>query len=38
MNGYCVFWMRNAKVQRVEFYDNEPDALDAARARAAGRG
>ena len=38
MNGYCVFWMRNAKVQRVEFYDNEPAALAATRARAAGRG
>jgi hypothetical protein len=33
MGGYCVFCMRRAKVQRVEFYDNEHDALTAARAR-----
>jgi hypothetical protein len=30
MEGYCVFCMRAAKVQRVEFYENERDALAAA--------
>jgi hypothetical protein len=38
MGGYCVFCMRRAKVQRVEFYDNEGDALKAARARDGKRG
>jgi ketosteroid isomerase-like protein len=38
MGGYCVFRMRRAKVQRVEFYDNEQDAIDAARARGGERG
>jgi ketosteroid isomerase-like protein len=32
MEGYCVFCMRAAKVQRVEFYETENDALEAARA------
>jgi ketosteroid isomerase-like protein len=30
MEGYCVFCMRAGKVQRVEFYENERDALAAA--------
>jgi ketosteroid isomerase-like protein len=30
MDGYCVFCMRASKVQRVEFYENERDALAAA--------
>ena len=38
MGGYCVFCMRQAKVQRVEFYDSEDDALKAARARSGERG
>jgi ketosteroid isomerase-like protein len=32
MEGYCVFCMRAGKVQRVEFYENERDALAAAHA------
>jgi hypothetical protein len=38
MGGYCVFCMRSAKVQRVEFYDNEHDALAAAQTRGDERG
>ncbi len=30
MDGYCVFCMRASKVRRVEFYENERDALAAA--------
>ena len=30
MNGYCVFRMRDGKVRRVEFYDNEREALAAS--------
>jgi hypothetical protein len=32
MEGYCVFCMRAAKVQRVEFYENQDEALAAAAA------
>jgi ketosteroid isomerase-like protein len=35
MGGYCVFSMRAAKVQRVEFYETEAEAIKAVRARAA---
>lgn len=38
MGGYCVFRMRDAKVQRVEFFENQHDALDAARTMSAGHG
>jgi SnoaL-like domain len=31
MGGYCVFCMRRAKVSRVEFFETEHDALNAAR-------
>ena len=33
MDGYCVFCMSRAKVQRVEFYESEDDALAAAKGR-----
>lgn len=33
MNGYCVFRMRDAKVQRVELYETEEEALEAAKGR-----
>ena len=35
MDGYCVFSMARAKVQRVEFFESEQDALAAARRRPA---
>jgi hypothetical protein len=31
MSGYCVFGVRGAKVSRVEFFETEHRALDAAR-------
>jgi hypothetical protein len=31
MGGYCMFLMRRAKVSRVEFFETERAALDAAR-------
>jgi hypothetical protein len=31
MGGYCVFCMRRAKVSRIEFFETEQAALDAAR-------
>jgi hypothetical protein len=31
MGGYCMFCMRRAKVSRVEFFETEQAALDAAR-------
>jgi len=30
MEGYCLFRMRDGKVRRVEFYDNEREALAAS--------
>jgi ketosteroid isomerase-like protein len=33
MDGYCVFSMRQAKVRRVEFYETQADALQAAKGR-----
>ncbi|MEA2419510.1 MAG: SnoaL-like domain [Thermoleophilaceae bacterium] len=38
MGGYCVFCMRDAKVQRVEFFESQDTALKAARAMSADRG
>ena len=35
MEGYCVFCMRASKVCRVEFYENERDALEAATSNSA---
>jgi ketosteroid isomerase-like protein len=32
MGGYCVFSMRDAKVRRVEFFENRADALKAVRS------
>jgi ketosteroid isomerase-like protein len=31
MDGYCVFRMREAKIRRVEFYESQSDALEAAK-------
>jgi ketosteroid isomerase-like protein len=33
MEGYCVFRMRGARVQRVSFYETQADALEAAKGR-----
>jgi ketosteroid isomerase-like protein len=33
MGGYCVFGIDGGKVRRVEFFEVERDALDAARKR-----
>jgi ketosteroid isomerase-like protein len=33
MGGYCVFRMREARVQRVSFYETQSDALEAAKGR-----
>jgi ketosteroid isomerase-like protein len=33
MDGYCVFRMREAKIRRVEFYETQSDALEAAKGR-----
>jgi SnoaL-like domain len=38
MSGYCVFCMREAKVQRVEFFESQRDALAAAETRNHERG
>jgi ketosteroid isomerase-like protein len=38
MGGYCVFSMRDAKVQRVEFFESQAAALHAARTMSANRG
>jgi ketosteroid isomerase-like protein len=33
MEGYCVFRMREARVQRVSFYETQSDAVEAAKGR-----
>ena len=33
MDGYCLFRMREAKVRRVEFYETQSEALEAAKGR-----
>jgi ketosteroid isomerase-like protein len=33
MGGYCVFDLDGGKVRRVEFFENEPSAMAAARRR-----
>ena len=33
MHGYCVFSMSGAKVRRVEFFETQEDALEAANGR-----